>query len=69
MQWVEKGEAPERILATKYQDDDASKPVLRTRPLCAYPRIARWAGQGSTDEAKNFVCSTNGQPALTSKRD
>jgi len=56
MQWVEKGKAPERIIATKYRDDDPAKPVIRTRPLCVYPRTARWKGKGSTDAAENFVC-------------
>jgi hypothetical protein len=27
-----------------------------SRPLCAYPLLARWNGQGSTDEAGNFQC-------------
>lgn len=58
VRWVEKGQAPERIVATKFQDDDSGKPVVRTRPLCVYPKVARWTGKGSTDEAKNFVCST-----------
>jgi hypothetical protein len=30
--------------------------VNRTRPLCAYPAIARYVGSGSTDEAQNFRC-------------
>ena len=30
--------------------------AVRTRPLCAYPRTAKWTGVGSTDEAANFVC-------------
>jgi feruloyl esterase len=57
IRWVENGEAPERIVATKYQDDDAGKRVVRTRPLCVYPRVARWSGKGSTDDANNFMCS------------
>ena len=57
VQWVEKGAAPERIVATKYQDDDPSKPVVRTRPLCPWPKVARWSGKGSKDEAHNFVCA------------
>ena len=61
LRWVENGEAPERIVATKYQDDDAAKRVLRTRPLCVYPKVARWTGNGSTDDAKNFVCSGSGR--------
>ncbi|HZE44566.1 MAG TPA: hypothetical protein VE058_12310 [Steroidobacteraceae bacterium] len=32
--------------------------ALRTRPLCLYPKVARWNGKGSIDEAGNFACST-----------
>jgi feruloyl esterase len=32
--------------------------VVRTRPLCAYPQVAKWNGTGSTDDAANFVCGT-----------
>src|SRR5262249_27322870 len=59
MQWVEKGQAPERIVAAKYQDDDPGKPVLRTRPLCAYPQVARWTHKGSADQEQNFECTRN----------
>jgi feruloyl esterase len=55
--WVAEGVGPERIVASKYVDDDISKGVIRTRPLCAYPKVARWIGRGSTDDAKNFVCA------------
>jgi len=30
--------------------------VDRTRPLCPYPRVARYKGTGSTDDAANFEC-------------
>lgn len=46
--WVEKGTAPERIIA--------SRPG-RTRPLCAFPATARYKGSGSTDDAANFECA------------
>ncbi|MFY9728225.1 MAG: tannase/feruloyl esterase family alpha/beta hydrolase [Bryobacteraceae bacterium] len=55
--WVERGVAPERIVATKYKN--AAEPtsgVVRTRPLCAYPLIARWKGSGSADDASSFRC-------------
>jgi len=56
--WVEQGITPERIIATRYNADlDPTSGVLRTRPLCAYPAAARWVGQGSTDDAANFVCA------------
>ncbi|MBB3085213.1 tannase/feruloyl esterase family alpha/beta hydrolase [Geodermatophilus sabuli] len=51
--WVEKGEAPEQLLASGSGEDDQ---VVRTRPLCLYPAVARYTGEGSTDEAANFEC-------------
>ena len=54
--WVEQGLAPERILATKYLDDDPKKASLPTHPLCPYPEVARYSGHGSPDDARNFVC-------------
>ena len=55
--WVEDGVAPERMIATKYDNDDPSAKVLMTRPLCAWPKQARWTGSGSTRDAANFVCA------------
>jgi hypothetical protein len=54
--WVEDGQAPDRIIATKYRDDDASKAVMRTRPVCAYPNVAQWTRHGSVDEAASYLC-------------
>lgn len=51
--WVEHGEAPDRIVASH---STAGK-VDRTRPLCPYPQVAHWTGQGSTDTAENFTCA------------
>lgn len=59
--WRQGGPAPERMIATKFDNDlfgylgFPAKPV-RTRPLCAYPKVARWSGSGSTDDAANFSC-------------
>jgi Tannase and feruloyl esterase len=52
-QWVEQGKAPETMIASH---TDRSGTVDRTRPLCRYPRVARYKGTGSTDEAANFTC-------------
>ena len=55
--WVEKGVAPERIVATKVKDGSGNPgEVVRTRPLCAYPKVARYTGTGNTDLAANFEC-------------
>jgi feruloyl esterase len=54
--WVERGVAPQRILATKFQDDDPARAVLRTRPLCPYPGSAHYRGRGNSDDASSFTC-------------
>ena len=51
--WVEKGVAPEQIIASKIE---AGK-VTRTRPLCVYPKVAKYKGPGSTDAATSFECA------------
>lgn len=55
-QWVDKGPAPSEIIATKYVDGDPSKGVKLTRPLCAYPQLAKYKGQGDPNDAHNFTC-------------
>ena len=50
--WVEQGQAPSRIDATHTTGDR----VDRSRPLCAYPNVARYKGSGSVNEAANFTC-------------
>ena len=53
-QWVEKGIAPDSIVASKLKGGQ----VERTRPLCPYPQVARYRGAGSTDDAANFACGS-----------
>jgi feruloyl esterase len=50
--WVEKGKAPDQLIASKVTDGK----TVRTRPLCPYPQVARYQGQGSIDDAANFKC-------------
>lgn len=40
MDWVEKGVAPNRILASRVVENKA----VRTRPLCPYPQVAKYKG-------------------------
>jgi feruloyl esterase len=61
--WVERGIAPTQIVARKRVNGT----VVRTRPLCPYPMVARYKGSGSIDDAANFAC-TNPGPALTSSK-
>jgi hypothetical protein len=51
-EWVEKGKAPDRVVAEKR----VAGAVARTRPLCSYPQRAVYSGAGSTDDAANFTC-------------
>jgi feruloyl esterase len=51
--WVEKGEAPSRVIASHRTNGQAD----RTRPLCAYPQRAKYKGTGSIDDAANFTCT------------
>jgi feruloyl esterase len=54
--WVEDGVGPERIVATRYDRGDRTKPPLMTRPLCLYPKMARYDGTGDTAKAESFIC-------------
>ena len=54
--WVEEGKAPDYIVATKFQDNDRTKPVERTRPLCVYPARAQWDGKGDKSKLESFRC-------------
>jgi Tannase and feruloyl esterase len=56
-QWVEKGVAPSRIIATKFLSDDKAKGAAMTRPLCAFPQVAKYRGSGDMSDAVNFACA------------
>lgn len=66
--WVEKGTAPDSVIAkARGAGTIASASVNtevpatwnpgRTRPLCAYPKIAKYKGSGSIEDAANFSCA------------
>lgn len=55
VQWVEAGVAPETIVATKFVADTPPA-VQMTRPLCVYPKVARYKRSGDSNAAANFVC-------------
>jgi feruloyl esterase len=50
--WVEKGKAPTSVIASSISGGQ----VVRSRPLCVYPRVAVYTGSGSSDDAANFKC-------------
>jgi feruloyl esterase len=56
--WVERDVPPNKIIAAKYKEDsNPASGVVRTRPLCPYPQVAKYKGSGSTDDAANFICA------------
>jgi hypothetical protein len=63
--WVEKGQAPDSVIATARgagnaggtnADVPASWAANRTRPLCAYPKVARYGTSGNIEDAASFSC-------------
>ncbi|MCU0765256.1 MAG: tannase/feruloyl esterase family alpha/beta hydrolase [Burkholderiaceae bacterium] len=68
--WVERGQAPQAIVASARGPGNAGgvNPEVpsdwapdRTRPLCPYPSVARYRGQGDLEDAASFVCVAKGQ--------
>ena len=48
--WVEKGSAPDEVIATGQAFPG------RSRPLCPYPKQAHYKGSGDNEDARNFRC-------------
>ena len=51
--WVENNQAPDTILATAPAGTTFAG---RTRPLCPYPKYARYKGTGDIESAASFAC-------------
>lgn len=49
--WVEQNRAPDSVVATEF---NADRTVKRTRPLVAYPNIAKYSGVGDANDAANW---------------
>ncbi|NVM78208.1 feruloyl esterase [Duganella sp. SG902] len=63
--WVEQGKAPDSVQASVRgvgnaggvnTDLPASWSASRTRPLCPYPKAAKYKGSGNIEDAANFTC-------------
>lgn len=53
--WVERGEAPDTLLASDANPDTRG----RTRPVCHYPAWPQYDGNGDIDSAASFTCVTH----------
>ena len=54
--WVTQGIAPASLIGTRLE---SATITARTRPLCAYPKVAKYKGSGSIDDAANFSCASS----------
>lgn len=56
--WAASNKAPELIVATRMNSPNPNAPQLppMSRPLCAYPQVARHDGTGDTAVAASFSC-------------
>jgi feruloyl esterase len=53
VKWVEHAQPPAQIVASHA----AAGKVDRTRPLCPYPKVAKYKGAGNRDQAASFTCA------------
>jgi len=51
--WVETGNPPDQVIA--YWLDENMQPA-GSRPVCAYPEVAQYDGEGDTRDASSFSC-------------
>lgn len=54
--WVERGVAPQQLIATRYNGDVFADGVQKQRPACPYPQRAVYSGEGDVDSAENWSC-------------
>lgn len=54
--WVEHGAPDPTVIATKYKTGMSGDPDF-TRPLCAWPKVARYTGSGDPNSAASFTCA------------
>ena len=73
--WVEDHTAPDSLLATQYVQRpsvsplappvaDTSKPPMRTMPLCKFPEMAHYTGEGDVKDAANWSCPAGDRSML-----
>jgi Tannase and feruloyl esterase len=57
-QWVEKGTAPEQVIARGNTDPSgAGKGTKFAQPICAYPQAAQYKGSGDRKNAASYACA------------
>jgi feruloyl esterase len=54
--WVEDGQSPATLAATKFSGEGGTVHTAWTRPLCPYPSTAVWEGRGDRSLASTWEC-------------
>jgi feruloyl esterase len=68
--WVEHGQGPDSIVATKFNGDSPANGVSRTMPLCKFPEEASFTGNPKTatpaeiNNGANWTCSAKDKRML-----
>lgn len=52
--WVEKGEAPTTLDGARLDENGAT---TAAQPICPYPTVARWDGQGDPNDGGIYQCA------------
>ena len=58
--WASSGMAPDRLIAARQPGGPGPQQPPMTRPLCPYPAVARYKGEGPADKAESFACTAPG---------
>jgi feruloyl esterase len=53
--WVEKGKAPEQVIA-RGSYEAAGRKFSFSEPICAYPKAAEYKGSGDMKDAASYAC-------------
>ena len=56
VEWIEQGNAPETVRATRYVDNDPTKGFLYARKACRYPLTNVYKGTGNGTDEEGWSC-------------
>lgn len=56
VEWVEKGNAPEIMRATKYNNDNTTQGIAYARKHCRYPLTNKYTGSGDGTDEEGWHC-------------
>lgn len=57
VKWVEEGKAPEQLIATKFTNDTLASGIESQRPLCPYPKQAKYVS-GDAKSSGSWECQS-----------